>query len=432
MNTKSAKNVGIGLKADVVVVGSGLSGCSAAITAAREGATVVLVERGGLLGGLATNGLRSLFQSQKLDDAGNQRFGGISCEILNRVFDEQPIDLQNPPRCGVVFDEQRLKLVLTELLRESGVKVLSHTFSSDVERENGKLTGLMVEGKVGRQLIVTRAIVDASGTASVAHRATCPMEVRNPKVALGFKLGSIDVDAFVESQTAKGESAALMVRDWERRGVLCHQIALKALGNAGGSRITVYGLRGRSELIFHRDPTTIESMHPVALSREQMRQQLETYSILEELRNSMAGFAHATVVHNASMMKVEGARSVVSQAESWWESLRKRSATDQTGATISVINARPSVCRPEPLDAELGIPFDILLPQSVEGLYIVNPKALSLGSEGLLDCHDTAAGLGQAAGVAASSVVLNRCSAEDCASTTQNRLIGLGEEPVKP
>ena len=69
---------------DVIVVGGGIAGISAAVAAARQGVSVLLIEKGLNLGGLSTSGLISWYEPL-CDGKGKQMIFGISEEsgILN-------------------------------------------------------------------------------------------------------------------------------------------------------------------------------------------------------------------------------------------------------------------------------------------------------------------------------------------------------------
>ena len=102
---------------DVLVVGSGPAGVSAAVCAAREGVSVMLLEQTGNVGGIATEGLMSHW-------TGNTE-GGFYDEILERSADAGRDDAQ----MRKVINPERLKTVLLEMLEEAGVKLLLYTFA---------------------------------------------------------------------------------------------------------------------------------------------------------------------------------------------------------------------------------------------------------------------------------------------------------------
>lgn len=439
-----AKNAPIARReADVLVVGAGISGCTAAVRAAREGASTMLVERGGLLGGLATNGLQSRYRSQLLDAGGRPKYLGMSRELLKRVLNGTAsdittnvptdiangisIDIDDAPSCGLVFDEQLLKLVLAEMLKDAGVTVLSHTFASDVTVEKGTVTGMYVEGKAGRIYVAAGAIVDATELAAVAFRAGCKMIDRSPEASLGFKIGGVDVGTFaagLEAEQPAARRAEFRTGDWTNYGVICATIGLDKFKTGQEMWLQVHGLRGRNEVIVHRTPAVFESIDPVLIAREQMRQQLESYDLLAAIKQCVAGFERATVVHNATKMSLGTPRTIVSREHSWWRQSKERGAAS---TAISTINARPARCAAEQLTDAVAVPFGAVQPETLSGLYVVNPKALDEEAHGLLASHAVAADLGVAAGIAAAAEALGKCGEAERETYVADRLCDLRE-----
>ena len=111
---------------DVVVVGGGPAGVSAAYAAAREGANVVLIERDGYLGGLWTGGLvLPLNASRALEKDGitRQSCMGIMGEMVSRLEDMNMI-YPNDGKSGPVPDPEATKYMLQCMLEEVGVQVI--------------------------------------------------------------------------------------------------------------------------------------------------------------------------------------------------------------------------------------------------------------------------------------------------------------------
>ena len=143
---------------DVLVVGSGPAGVSAAICAAREGVSVMLLEQSGNVGGIATEGLMSHW-------TGNTE-GGFYDEILERSADAAQM--------RKVIDPERLKTILLEMLEEAGVKLLLYTFACAPVMEGNKIKGVIAENKTGRGAVLGKIVVDASGDGDIAARAGVP------------------------------------------------------------------------------------------------------------------------------------------------------------------------------------------------------------------------------------------------------------------
>lgn len=165
-------------EADVVVVGGGTSGYVAAVAAARTGARTILVERNGFLGGSAT-GTYNTNLSSSYDSNGDRIMGGIAWEVIERLvasggalFREVKKGVRTPAQ---IFPEAT-KAVALEMVHQAGVILYLHTWASDVFLEDGRLKGLIVQNKSGRQVILGHTFVDCSADADVVHFANAPYE----------------------------------------------------------------------------------------------------------------------------------------------------------------------------------------------------------------------------------------------------------------
>jgi hypothetical protein len=170
-----------------VVVGGGPAGLAAAIASARNGARTTLVERFGYLGGTATASLMACingFRNQVEPDA-TQTVRGIAEEIilgLREVGDlgrspyRQKEYATEPGQLSYSYaiDTELFKWLTLRLSVDAGVDLMFHTYFCDSIVEDGRLRGVIVENKSGRQALMARVVVDASGDADVAARAGAP------------------------------------------------------------------------------------------------------------------------------------------------------------------------------------------------------------------------------------------------------------------
>lgn len=178
-----ARKVPIVEETEVLVVGGGPAGFGAALTAARMGRKVLLVEQAGAVGGIATTGIMSHWTG----------FQGGGCfeELLERARDcEAP----------VVINPEKLKLLFLEMLYEAGAKVQLYTTFSDVIMDGDRVAGVVVESKSGREAILCDVLVDSTGDGDVAAKAGVPFEkgrgndLRMQPMTIMFKLGGVDLD----------------------------------------------------------------------------------------------------------------------------------------------------------------------------------------------------------------------------------------------
>lgn len=159
-SVKLQKNVNIRYEADVVVVGGGVGGAAAAIAAGRQGKSVLLIEKSGCLGGLATNGHVSPFDATH--SRSGKTFGGIGQEILDEMEAAQKL-YGVPDSCITREGPHLLKWVLLKMAVDSGVRVLFHADLIDVVREDDEIKHLIIHTKSGIEGVVGKMYVDASG-----------------------------------------------------------------------------------------------------------------------------------------------------------------------------------------------------------------------------------------------------------------------------
>lgn len=168
-----AREVPVVADADVVVCGGGPGGLPAAIAAARTGASTVLVERHGFLGGLATAGLVAPILGHNACKSNTPIVAGILKETVDRMhaLDGAPAWEEALGQWGIRFDAEAFKKAAEEMVQEAGVDLLLHTFVVDAVTENDRITDVIVESKSGRQALRGRVFIDATGDADVAFRA---------------------------------------------------------------------------------------------------------------------------------------------------------------------------------------------------------------------------------------------------------------------
>ncbi len=161
---------------DVVVVGGGPGGLPAAIAAARHGASVLLIERYGFLGGLATAGLVAPMLGHTASLSHTPIVAGLLRELTERMHEigGAPAWAEACRAWGVNFDAEALKVVADRIVTEAGVDLLLHTFAVDTVVEGGAIKALIVESKSGRQAVTGKVFIDATGDGDVAFRAGAP------------------------------------------------------------------------------------------------------------------------------------------------------------------------------------------------------------------------------------------------------------------
>jgi hypothetical protein len=180
---------------DILVVGGGPAGVAAAFAAGRLGARTMVVEQFNCLGGVATAGGHGhicLFSSW-----GTQVrvVGGIPFEVVKRTADAGFGRYNNS---DADFEIEGMKLVLEQMAAEAGVRILYHTLFADTIVEGGKVVGVVIQNKSGRQAILAKRTIDCTGDGDVAAGAGCGFDVGEEgtglcqPVTLMFTIGGVD------------------------------------------------------------------------------------------------------------------------------------------------------------------------------------------------------------------------------------------------
>lgn len=195
---EAAREIPVHATCDVLVVGGGPSGTAAAVSAARGGTDVVLLERYNHLGGLSTGGL-VIWIDRMTDWSGQPVIRGFAEDILARL----PRDaIAGPPReewgsrdarraaywaqrtsafHGVVtwsptVDPEALKLASQRLVLENSVRLMLHAWAATPILEAGAVRGAIFESKQGRRAVRARVVVDATGDGDLFARAGAAFE----------------------------------------------------------------------------------------------------------------------------------------------------------------------------------------------------------------------------------------------------------------
>ena len=210
-----ARSIDVVIETDVLVVGSGPGGLAAALAAARAGARTALIDRNGCFGGNITQvGVEGFawYRHEKTVDC-----EGIGIEFENRAK-AMGAAMPEPQSLSHALDAEMFKWVADVLVEEAGITPLLHRLCVAPIMENGLIQGIITESKAGREAILAKRVIDATGDADIAFRAGAPTH-KNPKekmmaVSVMFSMSGVNKKRFIDSVKADPQTYA----DWSGNG----------------------------------------------------------------------------------------------------------------------------------------------------------------------------------------------------------------------
>ena len=218
------KSVPVVADVDVLVVGSGIAGATAAVTAARNGAKTMVVDRFGFPGGGSEPGLVGGAPNLELPATMPDGLPGIPGEFVRRCE-----AYCNAPLLNHYFrDTQVMIYMWLKMMQEGGVQFMFNTYAGDPIMEGNHVKGLVVENKSGTQAIRAKVVIDATGDADVAYRAGAPVDTSSTYGHPGmyFAMANVNIEEY-EAQVVSREPDREDLR-WAK------EVFQRELGRGGG------------------------------------------------------------------------------------------------------------------------------------------------------------------------------------------------------
>jgi len=419
---------------DVVVCGGGTAGAFAAIAAAEQGKTVLIIEQFGSLGGTATNGLVTPVMSTGMRE--DPPCSYIQPKVLEKMRFYAASDGD-----GKKFDPLVLKLVLEELCVEAGVKILYHTYIAGVVKEGDAIAAVRIVNKAGEQLVKGRVFIDATGDGDVSVMAGAAYTKGNPKtglcqaMSLRYVLGGVDLPAagaFLRQEQAKsglggvyyaenvpasfyagGESAS----PWALSAFLDAGVAAGELEEGDRVYFQVFTIPGRADGLAFNCPEFFENVdgtNPDDLTLTQLKGKRAIFRQLTYFKAHFPGFQNAYVAEIAPMVGVRESREIQTEyVLTAKDLLAKRKFEDmicQSNYPVDVHGDEELIGFHAPAgEAALpwyDIPYRSIVVKGVDNLLVAGR---CLGAEFLvqssLRVQQSARACGEAAGIAAAMAV---------------------------
>lgn len=413
---------------EVLVVGSGSAGATAAITAARQGAAVTLVERYGFMGGVSTQVLDTFYGFYTPGQTAQKIIGGVPDLVVDELL-KRNAALLRPNTYGagqgITYDPETLKIVWETLARQAGVRLLYHTFVLDALLEGDKICGVVAVNKSGLVSLKAQVVIDASGDADVAAAAGVPFEGAKdgPVQSLTTTFRLLNVDIERAKQVKKDDLHHLMQTaidqghyDLPRREGSIHSTPLAGVMATNMTRV--------------RD---IDATDPVQLTEAEIEGRRQAVEYARFLIEQVPGYEKAVLADLSTQIGVRESRRIFGEYRLTREdviSARKfEDSIAKCGAPIEEHHAGGDT-RWEylPEGETYDVPYRCLLPQKVEGLLVVG-RCLSADHDAHASVRSMGQcmAMGQAAAVAATLACQQRIIPRDVSIPhLHQKLRGLG------
>jgi hypothetical protein len=403
---------------DVVVVGAGSAGATAAVAAARNGARTLLLEKLPFLGGVSTAVLDTFYGFYTPGSRARKVVGGLADEVVAGLRRLGPV-VERPNTygagTGVTYLAEHLKVVWESLVAGAGAAVLLHAFVQDAEVREGRVWRLTVATKAGLARVRAGVVVDASGDADVCHFAGLGYELAGelePAQTLTTTFRLVNVD--LERRRAVGtdrlhalmrQAAASGAYDLPRRDGSDHITPVEGMTATIMTRLESTRRDGRRV----RNATD-----PVLLTEAEMAGRRQALEYVRFLVDRVPGYERARLAALSTQVGVRETRRVHGDARLTADDvLSARQFDDQVGLCGAPIEdhhpGTGTTWRYLPDGQVVGIPFGTLVARDA-GNVLVAGRCFSATHDAHASVRSMGQcmAMGQAAGTAAALAAADR------------------------
>ena len=400
---------------DVVVVGSGSAGATAAIAAARTGVSVLLIEKLPFLGGTSTAVLDTFYGFYTPGARSHKVVGGIPDEVVAGLEGLGPV-VRRPNTfgagTGVTYHPDHLKVVWERLVTQPGAGVLLHAFLQAATVHDGRVSEVLLATKAGLARVRGRVFIDASGDADLCFHAGFGFELAGEEepaqtLTTTFRMANVDMDlrrtitrSTLERKMA--EAAASGRYDLPRREGSDHVTPVEHMTATVMTRIESYRREGGA---------VINATDPGFLTEAEIAGRRQVLEYVRFLVDQVPGYADASLAGIATQVGVRETRRVYGDARLTRDDvLSARRFDDEValcGAPIEDHHAGADTSWRYLPDGEVvGIPYRTLLVRDASNVLVAG-RCFSATHDAHASVRSMAQcmAMGQAAGTAAGLAV---------------------------
>lgn len=381
---EAARETRVAREADVVVVGGGPGGIGAAVAAARNGADTVLIERYGHLGGMGTGGLVTIIP-QLSDIWGKQQIVGLTQEWIDRLKSREAVVYPKEEHWGTmdkdlvkyyfdqsffyvrldrviyaaIIDAEISKAILNEMVEEAGIKTYLHSWGTEPVMEGNTCKGVIFESKSGRQAVLGKVIIDATGDgdllpyAGIEFEDNIPPNFRIANLALCFWIDGVDLER--AENFRKNEHQKFM------------ELGRKCMESGGFGGYMKSLLKNQESVVwFHNRYPNKSQVDVEELTRVEFEGRKKMIITYDFFKKNMPGFEKSFIVLSCPQLGTRSSRRLIGEYRLTIEDMRDNQPFEDTIAIFPDLDRGQ-----ESLDHPYQyIPYRSLLPKNVDNLLV--------------------------------------------------------------
>lgn len=389
------------IETDVLVCGGGCAGLAAALSAARNGAKTVLIERAGFAGGIITAVGLPFFDGIADIKDGRVVVRGVGIELLSKsgMCDAKATHLKthNP----TIHNVEAFKILADKLLtaEKENLRVLYHSSACGVEMDGQRIAAVLVANKAGLTRVRAKQVIDCTGDADVAAWAGAPTDkgAELQPLTLHFRIGN------VKKAPDMSKNCRTALEQAHERGELPMYYGPGVMFMFAQDEIYVHGVR-----------VPADASDPVELTRAEMQGRADAWAMYEAWKRDVPGFEDSYFITSGPFIGVRETRRIVGQHVLAEDEIMATKAFDDAIATgcwyldmhPNKITTGGANAVPKQQPAPYDIPYRSLLPKNVDNLLVAGRcHSTTRLAQSSTRVTVTAMALGEAAAVAAALAV---------------------------
>ena len=437
MIDEPTKKILVVAETEVLVVGGGPAGISAALGAARAGVDVMIVERYGCFGGVITQamigtvawyryaqtvdagGIGLEFEKRsKTMDASIDIFGKIKNKELVEVLEQEGLMVEGKSTYEVL-DTEMFKFVIDDMIREANIKPLLHCTVVQAILDEEVIKGVIIESKSGRQAILAKRVIDATGDADIAWYTGAPFR-KSPKnelmeVTVNFGCSGVNIGKFLmwvylnrskfgdwgETSGKEEELFTTYLTDpfkkAQEAGEIPKDITIESYWGSYTDAGEINSFNGIH--MNNIDPTDVWD-----LTKAEIEGRKRIMMAINALKKYTPGFKKARLRTIGASLGTRESRKIIGEYNITEDDVRNEARFEDTIGICPEFIDGHGVCIMPTTGRYFQVPYGIIVPQNVENLLVVGravagDKISHAATRQMVCCTVTGQGAGLAAAV---------------------------------